>query len=399
METKKKYDSLVIYLYSTGREKILPWKFRQSIPYTTIANWRRVNYSAYIGSEYRELFEEAFRNAEMQQEYTSIKRGMNSLMRSWYMLREVLLPVLKKAGSDKAFQKRVLGAISYIQSHTGLERALKLLGISPTLFRQWTLEARFDCIDSWTALCTKRHPHQLEVSEIQKIKKMLSDPEYDHWPIVSIASKGIRSGDLVASLCSWYKYARIFGITKKPFKKDRKTIGLVAKHPNEYLHVDTTYFSLVNGQEIYITFVMDNYSKMVLGFHVSDKLSFELVKEAIKEALKVIVKHTDQKMKRKKRVHLVADGGKENHHHKVNEFLSRLSGRKIKKIIALKDIRFSNSPVEAIHRTMKGRYLRRKKFITVEEVVRFLDWAVMDYNVLRPHYKHRPLTPSENTVA
>ena len=65
------------------------------------------------------------------------------------------------------------------------------------------------CFDSFTSLCVKRHPHQLETKEIGKIKKMLTDPGFDHWPIVSIASLALRKKRIVASLYSWYKYARL----------------------------------------------------------------------------------------------------------------------------------------------------------------------------------------------
>jgi len=44
---------------------------------------------------------------------------------------------------------------------------------------------------------------------------------------------------------------------------------------------------------------------------------------------------------------------------------------------------------------MKGRYLKKRKFISIAELVRYLNWDVMDYNTLRPHYKHRPRTPHE----
>jgi putative transposase len=125
-----------------------------------------------------------------------------------------------------------------------------------------------------------------------------------------------------------------------------------------------------------------------------------VVKQAIANSLKVIAKHPDQlnhaeEMPPQKNIMLVADGGRENHNKKIDEFISKLSGRKITKIRALKDIRFSNSPVEAVHRTIKGRYLRGHKFASVEAVSKFLRWAVMDYNTLRPHYKHRPRTPHE----
>jgi hypothetical protein len=135
---------------------------------------------------------------------------------------------------------------------------------------------------------------------------------------------------------------------------------------------------------------MDNYSKMILGFAVAEKLSFALVKEALAQALLVIMQHPDQKHS-----FLVADGGSENHNKNIDEFIMKLSNHKITKIRALKDIRFSNSPVEAVHRTIKGRYLRNRKFENLEALSSYLDWAVHDYNVLRPHYKHRPRTPKE----
>jgi len=190
-------------------------------------------------------------------------------------------------------------------------------------------------------------------------------------------------------LYSWYKYARILGISKKPVKKDSKKIGLVASCSNEYLHVDLTEF-LAAGKKVYIAFVMDNYSRMILGFHVMERRTFEVVKIALKKAIDVIVTHPDHKHS-----FLVTDGGSENHNREIDDFIFSLSGHKVTKIRALKDITFSNSPVEAVHRTMKGRYLRKKVFETLAELDAYLEWAVEDYNCLRPHYKHAPKTPKE----
>lgn len=393
---RRKYDSFVVYLYNTGREGLLPKQFRDQIPYSTISGWRKADFGSYLGSEYRGMLEDVFRSAEMERNYLHLRATVNGMLRFWLTLREVLLPVIRKTGNDKTYQKKVLISIDRLKGGVGIERALKLLGINRSLYQQWVLESRFECLDSWTQLCTKRHPHQMEMKEIMAIKRLLSDPECDHWPITAIASDAMRKGSLVASLSSWYKYSRIFGHGRRVHRKELKRIGLVATHPNEYFHVDTTYFNLLNGREIYIAFVMDNYSKMILGYHVSTTLSFDLVRRAMKRAIPVMRKHKDFSGGNfKKGARLVSDGGSENRHYKLKEFLSKISGGKIKQIRALKDIRFSNSPVEAIHRTMKGRYLRRKKFMSVRELMNYLAWAVHDYNDLRPHYRHRPKTPSE----
>jgi len=139
------------------------------------------------------------------------------------------------------------------------------------------------------------------------------------------------------------------GVTKKLVRKDRKMIGLIASCPNEYLHVDSTFYPLNDKQNVWITFVMDNFSKMILGFAVAEDKDFEVVRQALINSLEVIMTHPDQKHS-----FLVADGGRENHNKHIDRFIAELTGHKITKITALKDIRFSNSPVEAIHKTMKG---------------------------------------------
>ena len=128
---------------------------------------------------------------------------MMALTRAWVMLSYTLVPLIKSASGDKVLQARVLNAINYIKSFVGLKRDLKIIGISSPLYYQWTLEARFECFDSFTSLCVKRHPQQLQISEILKIKKLLTNPEYDHWPIVSIAGVALRQRKLMASLYSW----------------------------------------------------------------------------------------------------------------------------------------------------------------------------------------------------
>lgn len=387
---KNKYDTSVVFLYAIGKEHLLPKEFRSKIPYTTISNWRKTDYSKYIGHEFRYFFDEAFDKAEISFKYKRIKGLTSGLARSWVTLSPLIKPIIKSAAREKDMQKKILESIGFLKNHLGLEQTLKLIGISHNLYRQWMLEARFNCFDSFTSLCVKRYPHQLELKEVEKIKNMLRTPEFDHWPIVSIAGICLRNEKIIASLFTWYKYANIFGISKKLVKKDHKTIGLVANYPNEYLHVDTTYYPLIDGKNICITFVMDNYSKMILGFEVAESLSFAVVKQALARALEVIMKHPDQQHS-----YLVADGGRENHNKNIDEFIAKLSGHKITKIRALKDIRFSNSPVEAVHRTIKGRYLRNRKFESVEAIFKYLEWAVYDYNMIRPHYKHRPRTPNE----
>ncbi|WP_121354825.1 DDE-type integrase/transposase/recombinase [Flavisolibacter nicotianae] len=212
------------------------------------------------------------------------------------------------------------------------------------------------------------------------MKALLTSSKFQHWPIVSIAAYALRNGFLKASLFSWYKYARLLQLPTRVCKRCEKMVGLVASAPNEYWHADTTYYELFRAKKICITFVMDNYSKMILGFAVNEKRCFALIKEALTNALQTAAGQPVCNSS-----YLVTDGGDENQSDQVHQFLASLTEHRLTKITALKDIQFSNSPVESIHRILKSRYLRNQKFRTLEELTQFLNLAVQDYNIKRPH--------------
>ena len=70
---KNKYDTSVVFLYAMGKEHLLPYHFRKQIPYSTIADWRKNDYSQYLGHEFRYFFDQAFTSAELNFKYQKIK--------------------------------------------------------------------------------------------------------------------------------------------------------------------------------------------------------------------------------------------------------------------------------------------------------------------------------------
>jgi len=93
-------------------------------------------------------------------------------------------------------------------------------------------------------------------------------------------------------------------------------------------------------------------------------------------------------------VELIVDGGPENNNHIVNTFLNS-EGVDITKSIALKDILFSNSMVEAANKLLKYRYLFPKDVQDGEQLKFLLEKSIHDFNEVRPHGKLGGLTPSE----
>jgi len=159
--------------------------------------------------------------------------------------------------------------------------------------------------------------------------------------------------------------------------------------------VDTTLWPLANGQKACLALVSDNFSRALLGWSISLNNTASNVRAALQQAIRTIREHHPNHPC----ATLVADGGSENHAHTIDQLLESVMHPSITKVIALKDIRFSNSPVEALNRIFK-RYLRFYQPDTETALREVLtDKIIPDYNVERPHGSLRGLTPMEAYVS
>ena len=153
------------------------------------------------------------------------------------------------------------------------------------------------------------------------------------------------------------------------------------------LHVDLTVLRLQNGLRVLIQFVQDNYSRAILGFRA-----------ALKWKSRDTMEHLDEICERHglfyRVITLMCDGGSENAG-AVDDFLARPDVM-IEKRIALVDVDFSNSMIEAVNRCMKYEYLFRllRDLFSVEDVLRVLGIAVPEFNN-RPNAALYGLTPNE----
>lgn len=95
-----------------------------------------------------------------------------------------------------------------------------------------------------------------------------------------------------------------------------------------------------------------------------------------------------------KDVHLIVDGGPENNNHKMDVYLNS-SEINIQKLIALKDIPFSNSLIEAQNKILKYRYLFKCQYQDIGALSNALHWIIPDYNDQKPHNFLKGLTPYE----
>jgi len=67
----------------------------------------------------------------------------------------------------------------------------------------------------------------------------------------------------------------------------------------------------------------------------------------------------------------------------------------IKKLIAQKNIIFSNSMVAAVNKVLKYNLLFPHTITNTEELIKLLQKQIETYNALRPHYSLKGCTPEE----
>ena len=258
--------------------------------------------------------------------------------------------------------------------------ALKLAGLSANAFQYRLNKLNNLCHDSAFALCLRKHPLQLSFKEIGTMKRLLSEERFACWPISSIAFFAQRNNLLGAALSTWYKYKPLLGFNKKPIEMSKQPAGLITSAPNQFLHIDTTFWNIEHDVKVAIVFVSDNFSKAILGWNISLNKNADNVKAALDKAIQNIHQyHPDHLC-----TFLMADGGKENHAASIHELIASTTRSSITKIIAQKDIAFSNSPIEAINKIIK-KYLRFYKPATLEQLHSCIERAVYDYSFIRPH--------------
>jgi hypothetical protein len=323
--------------------------------------------------------------------FVSAKKSFK-LIKAFFRVHQTVQQLFKQAKHKARIlrdsKKQIVDTVENVKQSFGLDRAVVLLGISIQQYYAWKRKLR--CTKENPLVCNKRFPNQISIPEIGSIKHYLSLPQFLHWPMVSVYYKMIREGGAVMSLTSFYKYAKLLGLQRNRPRNRRKNnhSGIIATRPGQTLHMDVTIFKTLNNTKVYLYFLVDNFSRFILGWRASlqysSAITFDLMKEVYEKyrpsQLRLIVE-------------LIVDGGPENKG-MLDKYINQTKVH-INKLIAQKDIVFSNSMVEAVNKQMKYAYLFTKELQDFKQTLGFLkDFAVDDYNK-KPHYALFGLTPVE----
>lgn len=159
---------------------------------------------------------------------------------------------------------------------------------------------------------------------------------------------------------------------------------LAVNNINQAYVSDITYFE-VNDRFYYITFIMDAYSRYILGYAASKRLTTE---QTTLPALNMLLKY--KKYDIKAGVILHSDGGGQYYD---KAFLKLTKKYNFKNSMC--EFAYENGKAERINGIIKNNYLKHKSIKTFEQLVSELDRSVSLYNNDRPHKSLKFKTPKE----
>lgn len=145
--------------------------------------------------------------------------------------------------------------------------------------------------------------------------------------------------------------------------------GMKVDGPSQVWQSDITYIR-IGERHYYATFIIDVYTKKIVGYHVSDNMRATSNVKALKMALKdhdaPLIHHSDR--------------GSQYTYHEYVELL-RENGCQISMATSAQD----NAYAERINKTIKEEYLNYWKPQDFAQLKKFLSKAVFNYNHKRHH--------------
>lgn len=191
---------------------MLPESIARQIPRSTLHRFRNTDYSYIFGIELAAGLEQ---NELLIKELLQCKTAL-AVSRGIIRIKNTLIKIREQGVSELQRMKEVVSAINDVKDSTGIDTALEYFGISRSTYHSWQFQVKHHCYESYTGKCLRRWPNQVPVSAVEKIKALCEDEEFKGWPVVSIAHYARRKGLLDISVHTWYKYAKLLGISAKP---------------------------------------------------------------------------------------------------------------------------------------------------------------------------------------
>jgi putative transposase len=137
---------------------------------------------------------------------------------------------------------------------------------------------KVDCGHSLMKSCLKKYPNQLSNKEFNVVKEYVTGEAYLYWSLASIFCQMLRKAKTFMSLATFRKYAKLTNLhlSDRRKKLQKNWIGLRANASKQILHMDVIIFRPSDHSRVYLYFILDNFSRAILGWKASLQNSFEI---------------------------------------------------------------------------------------------------------------------------
>lgn len=162
------------------------------------------------------------------------------------------------------------------------------------------------------------------------------------------------------------------------------TIDLEITHINQVWQSDITYYEL-QGRFYYLTFIIDGYSRRIVGHHTSSRLTTE---QTTLPALKIAINLRKKENQEISGLIFHSDGGGQYY----DEAFKKLTAKN-KMTNSMCEYPWENGKAERINGIIKNNYLKYRKINNFDELVKEVDRTVQLYNNDKPHSRLKRITP------
>jgi len=288
---------------------------------------------------------------------------------------------------EGAAKAGILRAITSAKPFLPLALILRIVHLEPGRYHAWNSRASaLACALKDRSSCPRTSPSQLTPTEVAAVKGMVLAPEYRHMPLGTLARYAQRIGRVCASASTWAKLVRERG-WRRPRQRvhpPKPTVGVRASQPNQIWHIDTSVIKLLDGTKVYLQAVLDNYSRKILAWTVTERFDPSNTCQVLLAAGKHLVTAG--------RPLLYADSGVENVNGAVDSILLTAC---LDRILAQVEVAFSNSLIEAYWRSLKHQWLFLNTLDSVARVRAMVEFHVNEHNTKMPHPAFSGQTPDE----
>ncbi len=190
------------------------------------------------------------------------------------------------------------------------------------------------------------------------------------------------AGLMVERIKNWSKTTDSSGV----IRFDNLMIGITLTSINQVWQSDITYFE-VNGRFYYITFIEDSFSRRIIGYSVSKRLTTQ---ETTLPALEMSIKLRNRSKQTIEGVVFHSDGGGQYY---AKEFLKLTKKSGI--INSMCEYPWENGKVERLNGVIKNNYLIHREINSFVDLSKEVDRTVSLYNNEKPHIGLQRKSPIE----